>query len=56
MLNPEKFWSIYADYLESGLTVRAYCANHRMNEAKFYYWRPCNLPHETGIGHIFAER
>jgi hypothetical protein len=39
MLNPEKFRSIYADYLESGLTVRAYCSNHRMNEAKFYYWQ-----------------
>jgi hypothetical protein len=39
MLNPEKFRSIYAGYLESGLTVRAFCANHSMNEAKFYYWQ-----------------
>ena len=39
MLNPEKFRSIYADYIESGLTIRAFCANHSMNEAKFYYWQ-----------------
>jgi hypothetical protein len=39
MLNPEKFRSIYADFLESGLTIRAFCANHSMNEAKFFYWQ-----------------
>jgi len=52
MLNPEKFRSIYADYLESGLTVRAFCANHSMNEAKFYYWQhklKCQLPIKGGF-------
>lgn len=39
MLNERKFHSIYEDYLESGLTIRAYCANHQINEAKFYYWK-----------------
>lgn len=39
MLNERKFRSIYEDYLESGLTIRAYCANHQINEAKFFYWK-----------------
>jgi len=52
MLNPEKFRSIYADYIESGLTIRAFCANHSMNEAKFYYWQhklKCQLPIKGGF-------
>jgi len=39
MLNDKKFRAIYADYLNSGLTIRDYCANQQMNEAKFYYWQ-----------------
>lgn len=39
MLNEKKFRSIYAGFLESGLTIRDYCANQQMNEAKFYYWQ-----------------
>ncbi|MFV0375780.1 MAG: IS66 family insertion sequence element accessory protein TnpA, partial [Mangrovibacterium sp.] len=39
MLNAQKFLSIYHDYLASGLTVRDYCANQHMNEARFYYWQ-----------------
>jgi hypothetical protein len=52
MINPEKFRSIYADFLESGLTVRAFCANHSMNEAKFYYWQQklkSHLPAKGGF-------
>ena len=39
MLNKKKFRDIYDDYLASGLTVRDYCSNQGMNEAKFYYWQ-----------------
>lgn len=39
MFNDKKFRAIYADYLKSGLTIRDYCANQQMNEAKFYYWQ-----------------
>jgi len=39
MFNDKKFRVIYADYLKSGLTIRDYCANQQMNEAKFYYWQ-----------------
>jgi len=39
MLNDKKFRAIYTGFLESGLTIRDYCANHQMNEAKFYYWQ-----------------
>ncbi len=39
MLNEKKFRDIYTGFLESGLTIRDYCANHQMNEAKFYYWQ-----------------
>lgn len=39
MMNEKKFRDIYTGFLESGLTVRDYCANQQMNEAKFYYWQ-----------------
>jgi hypothetical protein len=39
MLNEKKFRAIYSEFLESGLTIRDYCVNHQMNEAKFYYWQ-----------------
>jgi hypothetical protein len=39
MLNEKKFRAIYDDYLESGLTVRDYCLNQKMGEAKFFYWQ-----------------
>lgn len=39
MLNERKFRSIYEDYLESGLTIRDFCSNQSMSEAKFYYWQ-----------------
>lgn len=39
MLNEKKFRVIYSEFLESGLTIRDYCANQQMNEAKFYYWQ-----------------
>lgn len=39
MLNEKKFLTIYEDYQRSGLTIREYCSNTGMNEAKFYYWK-----------------
>lgn len=39
MLNEKKFLTIYDDFKTSGLTVRDYCSNQGMNEAKFYYWK-----------------
>lgn len=39
MLNEKKFRAIYDDYLASGLTIRDFCANNQINEAKFFYWQ-----------------
>jgi hypothetical protein len=39
MINEKKFREIYDEFLESGLTAKAFCANHQINEAKFYYWK-----------------
>lgn len=39
MYNEKKFRAIYDEFLTSGLTIRDYCANQHMNEAKFYYWQ-----------------
>ena len=39
MLNSDQFIALYDEYLESGLSVRDFCANHFMRESKFYYWK-----------------
>jgi hypothetical protein len=39
MLKERQFLSIYDGFLESGLTVRDYCANQQMKESLFYYWQ-----------------
>ncbi len=39
MMNEKEFRSIYNDFLESGLTLRDFCANQSMNEGKFFYWQ-----------------
>jgi hypothetical protein len=39
MLNEKAFRAIYDDFLDSGLTIRDYCLNQKMNEAKFFYWQ-----------------
>ncbi|NLB26531.1 MAG: hypothetical protein GX820_07550 [Bacteroidales bacterium] len=39
MLNEKKFRDIYDDFLASGLSIRDYCSNQQMNEAKFFYWQ-----------------
>jgi hypothetical protein len=59
MLNEKKFRDIYTGFLESGLTVRDYCANQQMNEAKFYYWQnklKGHLPPKRGfVPVLFVE-
>lgn len=39
MLKDKKFRDIYDSFLESGLTIRDYCSNQQINEARFYYWQ-----------------
>ena len=39
MLNEKKFKAIYDEFLSSGLSVKDYCLNQHMSEAKFYYWQ-----------------
>lgn len=39
MLNEKKFRNIYDEFLSSGLSVKDYCLNQHMSEAKFYYWQ-----------------
>jgi len=39
MLKARQFLSIYEGFLESGLTVRDYCANQHIKESMFYYWQ-----------------
>ena len=46
MLNEKKFLTIYEDYQRSRLTVREYCSNMGMNEAKFYYWKKKLTEHQ----------
>jgi hypothetical protein len=58
MLNEKKFRAIYSEFLESGLTIRDYCANHQMNEAKFYYWQnklKGQLPPKRGFVPVVFE-
>ena len=38
MFTVNQFQSIYKEFLESGLTIRDFCANHHIRESKFYYW------------------
>lgn len=39
MLTPQEFTVIYSRYLSSGLSIRSFCQNECMCEAKFYYWK-----------------
>ena len=58
MFNEKKFRLIYNEFLESGLTVRDYCVNQQMNEAKFYYWQnklKGQLPPKRGFVPVIFE-
>ena len=52
MLKPRQFLSIYDEFLESGLSVRNYCANQHMTESQFFYWQnklKAQLPPKRGF-------
>ena len=52
MINEKIFREIYDDFLESGLTAKAFCHNRQINEAKFYYWKrrlKTELPSKEGF-------
>ena len=59
MYNEKKFRAIYDDFLTSGLTIRDFCANQHMNEAKFYYWQhklKGQLPPKSGFVPVIFEK
>jgi transposase-like protein len=36
----ERYWrDVMADWQSSGLSIRAYCLQHRLAETAFHYWR-----------------
>ena len=58
MYNEKKFRAIYDEFLGSGLTIRDFCANQHMNEAKFYYWQnklKGQLPPKSGFVPLVFE-
>ncbi len=58
MLDNKKFRAIYDEFLCSGLTIRDYCANQHINEAKFYYWQnkmKRQLPPKRGFVPVVFE-
>jgi hypothetical protein len=58
MLNEKGFLAIYNEFLGSGLTIRDFCANQHMNEAKFYYWQnklKGQLPPKRGFVPVVFE-
>jgi hypothetical protein len=59
MVTENTFKAIYDDFLESGLSVRSYCTNQGMNEAKFYYWQrklKHQLPGQKGFVPLIFEK
>jgi hypothetical protein len=59
MLNEKKFRQIYDEFLESGLSIRDFCANQQMNEAKFFYWQnklKGQLPPKRGFVPLVLDR
>ena len=58
MFNEKKFRGIYDEFLDSGLTIRDFCTNYQMNEAKFYYWQnklKDQLPPKRGFVPVVFE-
>ncbi len=58
MYNEKKFRAIYDEFLVSDLTIRDYCANQHINEAKFYYWQnklKGQLPPKRGFVPVVFE-
>jgi hypothetical protein len=55
MITETQFKEIYSRYQSSGLTIRLFCHNEGMYEARFYYWRKRLqrfLPGAGGFGFI----
>jgi hypothetical protein len=58
MYNEKKFRAIYEEFLGSGLTIRDFCTNYQINEAKFYYWQnklKDQLPPKRGFVPVVFE-
>jgi len=58
MYNEKMFKAIYDEFLGSGLTIRDFCANQQMNEARFYYWQnklKDQLPPKRGFVPVVFE-
>jgi hypothetical protein len=58
MLQAGQFTVVYGEFLESGLTIRDFCANQQMSEAKFYYWQnklKRQLPPKKGFVPVVFE-
>jgi hypothetical protein len=58
MFTALQFTALYNEYLESGLTIRDFCANQQMSEAKFYYWQnklKRQLPPKKGFVPVVFE-
>ena len=58
MYNEKKFRAVYDEFLGSGLTIRDFCSNQHMNEAKFYYWQnklKGQLPPKSGFVPVVFE-
>ena len=58
MLNDKKFLVIYNEFVGSGLSIRDYCSNQHINEAKFYYWQnklKGQLPPKRGFVPVVFE-
>ena len=58
MLQAGQFTVIYEEFLESGLTIRDFCANRQMGEAKFFYWQnklKRQLPPKKGFVPVVFE-
>lgn len=58
MYNEKKYRAIYEEFLASGLTIRDFCANQHINEAKFYYWQnklKGQLPPKSGFVPVVFE-
>jgi len=58
MYNEKKFQAIYDEFLGSGLTIRDFCTNYQINEAKFYYWQnklKGQLPPKRGFVPVVFE-
>lgn len=47
----EEFRRIFADWQNSGLTIRRYCCNTGMHESRFYYWKKRLTPAVQSPGH-----